>query len=144
MGTSSVRQRSYYGGGGSTGNLNENLNDKDQNSAEIVDNVIRTFLPFLPNGNVKTPVYCAASELIRYAYMIREEGLEKATVSMGVRVTKEYVIPHIANAAWDQVNSHLVRNNLTYPANRYAETAFKRTMIEIMNKGVDAIEEKYE
>lgn len=143
MGTSSVRQRSYYSGGGSSGNLNNQLRDKDHNSVEIVDNVIRTFLPFLPNGNVKTPVYCAASELIRYAYMIQEKGVEKATVSMGVRLTKEYVIPYVANAAWDQVNNHLLENNLTYPANRYAEKAFKRTIIEIMNKGADAIEKRY-
>ena len=142
MGTSSVRQRSYYGGGGS-GGLNDKLTDKDQNSAEIVDEVIRTFLPFLPNGSVKTPVYCAASELIRYAYMIQEKGVEKATISMGARLAKEYIVPYVANAAWSQVNSHLVKNNLTYPANRYAEKAFKRTMVEIMNKGVDAIEERY-
>jgi hypothetical protein len=143
MGTSSVRQRLYYSGGGSLGNLNTDLNDKLQNTASIVDNVMRTFLPYLPNGNVKTPVYCAASELVRYAYMINEKGFENATVSMGIRVTKEYIIPYTANATWDYTNSNLIRNNLPYPTNVYAEKAFKRTMIEIMNEGADAVGERY-
>jgi len=143
MGTSSVRQRSYYSGGGSSGDLNTDLNDKLQNTASIVDNVLRTFLPLLPNGSVKTPVYCAASELIRYSYMINEQGVENATVSMGIRLAKEYIIPHLANAAWDHVNSNMVRDNLPYPTNKYAEKAFKSTMIEVMNKGVDAIGERY-
>jgi len=143
MGTSSVKQRSYYGEGGSSGDINTDMHEKLQNAATILDNVMRTFLPLLPNGSVKTPVYIGASELVRYAILIQEQGLENATVSMGVRVAKEYIIPHVANAAWDNVNSNLVKNNLPYPTNKYAEMAFKKTLVEVMNKGVDAIEERY-
>jgi len=143
MGTSSVRKQNFSGGGGSD-SLNEGLNEKLENAAPVIDSVMRFFLPLLPNGSVKTPVYCAASELIRFAYAIQEQGLEKAAVSTGIRITKEYLIPQVANAAWNHVDSYLVKNNLQYPTNKYAEMAFKRTLIEVMNKGVDAIAERTE
>jgi len=145
MGTSSVRQRSgskKYGGAGGSDPLINHLNKKPENSAEIFDAVMRALLPFLPDGSVKTPIYCAASELIRFAYAIEDQGLERAMVSTGVRITKEYIIPQIANATWNQVEAHLVKNNLEFPMNKYAEMAFKRTFIEVMERGVDAIAEQ--
>ena len=102
---------------------------------EDVDTAMRIVLPLLPDGSAKMPLYCAAYEAVYFAYQWKENGLEHAARESGRRIGKEYLVPTVVNRSWERISRHSPQTPLT----GYAEKAYKRTMSQILNRGVDAL-----
>ena len=108
-----------------------------QDTATKVDKAFKILLPLLPNGAAKTPIYVAASEATYFAYKWKTEGLDRALRESGRRIGKEYAVPALVNRSWDEIAKRVPPS----PLSGYAERAYKKTMTQILNKGVDALAE---
>ncbi len=138
MGTSSVRRRPRRRkrkGNGGGGQDSIDWVEHATDAAEKIDHAIKEVLPLLPNGSAKTPVYIGATETLYFAYKWREGGLEHAFRESGRRIGKEYLVPFAVDRSWGEVTKRMPSS----PLSRYAESAYKRTMTQILNKGVDAL-----
>lgn len=151
IGTSSVKRRPRRrkrgrgrrpGGGGGSGDGDRGDSGESVDwvantaeAAEKVDRVLKEVLPLLPNGSAKTPIYIGATETLYFAYKWREGGLEHAIRESGRRIGKEYVVPFVVDRSWAEVAKRMPAS----PLSRYAEGAYKRTMTQILEKGVDAL-----
>lgn len=143
MGTSSVKRTPHRrgggggGGGGGDGDGGTGGQERLEDAAAKLDDAIKAALPLLPDGAAKTPVYIGASETVYFLYQWRQGGLENAVRMSGRRITEEYVVPALVGRSWDAIATRLAPS----PLSRYAEKAYKRTMTQILDKGVDALAE---
>lgn len=140
MGTSSVKRTPHGGGGsggagGGGGGGESDGEARLEDAAAKLDDAIKAALPLLPDGPAKTPVYIGASETVYFLYQWRQGGLENAARMSGRRIAEEYVVPAIVGRSWDSVAKRLPPS----PLSRYAERAYKKTMTQILDKGVDAL-----
>ncbi len=140
IGTSSVK-RTPHRRGGTSGNGGVARDSEGQQTLEDaagkLDEAIKTVLPMLPDGAAKTPIYVGASETVYFLYQWRQGGLEHALRASGRRIAEEYLVPGIVNRSWTEIASRAPAT----PLSKYAESAYKKTMTEILDKGVDALAE---
>jgi hypothetical protein len=90
---------------------------------------------------VSTPIFCAASEGIRFALDVKDRGMDYAIKHEAIRVSERFIIPSISNGLWQLVSSKMDPEYTNSPFGKLAELAFKKTMNEIMTKGLQASEE---
>ena len=95
-----------------------------------------------PVSPVSTPIFYAASEGIRFALDVKDRGMDYAIKHEAIRVSERFVIPSISDCLWQLVSSKMDLGYAYTPFGRLAELAFKKTMNEIMTKGLQALEER--
>ncbi len=139
MGTSSVKRTPHRrgSGDGEGGSGGSDAQEQLENAAAKLDDALKTALPLLPDGSAKTPIYVGASETVYFLYQWRQGGLENAVRMSGRRITEEYVVPAIVSRSWGAIAGRLPAS----PLSRYAERAYKKTMTQVLDKGVDALAE---
>jgi len=115
----------------------DDLSEGAEKAAPIVDSAIKTVLPMLPNGSAKTPMYYAGTEGLRFLMDVDKYGFEEAVKREGVRLTRELVAPRTSDALWSKV-SEKDPGLANSPMGTYAERAFKKTMNDIITRGVEA------
>jgi len=68
---------------------------------------------------------------------VNKYGFEKAAKREEVRLTREFVAPRVSDALWSKV-SEKAPSLANSPMGAYAERAFKKTMNDIITRGVEA------
>ena len=131
------RQGGGGGGGGEGAGGGSDGQERLEDAAAKLDDAIKTVLPFLPDGAAKTPVYIGASETVYFLYQWRQGGLENAIRMSGQRIAEEYAVPALVGRSWDAIATRLPPG----PLSKYAERAYKKTLTQILDKGVDALAE---
>jgi hypothetical protein len=88
---------------------------------------------------VSTPVFIGIFEGLRFAFDVKEKGLEEAAKREVIHISEAYVIPSISDGLWNIAFSRMDPQLANSPFGRLAEVAFKKTMNQIMSKGAEAL-----
>jgi hypothetical protein len=134
MGTSSCRQAPKSN---AWKNVVADLGEGAKKAAPIVDSTIKIVLPTLPNGSMKVPIYYGGTEGLRFLMDANKYGFEEAVKKEGVRLTQQFVAPQISDGLWSKV-AEKAPGLADSPMGAYAERAFKKTMNDIVTRGVEA------
>ncbi len=92
---------------------------------------------------VNAPLIFGMAEGVRFLSDVNEYGINEATERGALRVVSNYLIPSLSDALWSEVLSNVDSEHVNSPFSRLAETAFKKTLNQIMIKGVEAYVEEF-
>lgn len=119
------------------------LRAPERNAASVVGVTFSVAMRTLPAvAPVSTPIIWGASEAFRFVLDVRERGLENAVKREAIRLSEQYVIPSISSGLWEVASAKIDPRFANSPFSRLAEVAFKKTMNQVMTKGVEALEEE--
>lgn len=121
--------------------VSESLKAPQINAGTVVVATLSAVVPWIPPGHIVRPVVAVAAEGIRFAYEVREKGLQEASKSEMISLPKRFVVFGVSDGLWKVAASNVPPEYINTPYGRLAEIAFKKTMSNILLKGIEAMEE---
>jgi len=123
-------------------NVIASLRSPERNATTIINTTFSVAMSTLELVSpVSVPIFYAASEGLRFALNVRNLGMDDAIRHEAIQVAERFVVPSISNGLWQLVSSKIDPKFANSPFGKLAESAFKKTMNEIMAKGIEALEE---
>lgn len=127
--------------------IRENLlsPQKIEKTTQIADSTMQLTLPFLPNSQAKYPLYWGTKLGIHFAKNLNEsKDLKMATQkTLKSETTKNFALNSISSHIWNGIDSKIAKEKLPRTLEPFARIAFKKTLNNIMIRGVDAFEERF-
>jgi len=116
------------------------LKAPERNANAVLNVAFSVAISTLPTiSPVSAPIAFGVSEGLRFAFDVRERGLDTAVRREAIRVSERYVVPSISNGLWEIASSKMDPKFSNSPFGRLAEVAFKKTMNQVMSKGAEAL-----
>lgn len=112
----------------------------ERNASSIVSNTMKIAMPMIPASHFSIPALCAVSEGIRFAWLVKNKGLEDAVNTEGIRLAETFVAAGISITLWKIVAAKVDSTLVNSPFGRLAENSFKKTIFAIIEKGAGALE----
>lgn len=110
-----------------------------EGAASTVDTLIRYFLPLLPDGSAKLPLYEAARYGGKFLWDVEKHGLQKAVENLAISYVRGKVAHEAINGVVGQVSQSVVDSGANRALANFAEEALSETMSSIMVRGADAL-----
>jgi len=117
------------------------LRSPTRNANAVVGTTVSAAVPLIPPGYVSVPVAIAAYEGLRFAALVKRDGIDSAAEKTSVRLVEKYVAPSISSSLWTSISDRLPSAYGNSVFGKVAETAFKKTLNTVLTKGVEAMEE---
>jgi len=118
------------------------LKSPERNAATVLKTTFSVAMGTLEYvAPVSVPIFWAASEGIRFGLNVRDRGMDYAIKHEAITVTERFIVPSISNGLWRMTASKMGVGFAESPFGKLAELAFKKTMNEIMARGIKALEE---
>ena len=122
-------------------NVIASLRAPERNAATTVNTTFSVAMGTLKLVHpVSAPIFYAASEGLRFALDVKERGIDYAIKHEEIRVAERFFIPGVSDALWQLVTCKIDPRLVNSAFGKLTESAFKKTMNEIMTKGVEALE----
>ena len=112
----------------------------ERNASSIISNTMKIAMPMIPASYFSIPALSAVSEGIRFAWLVKNKGLERAVKIEGIRLAETFVAAGISITLWKIAAAKVDNKLVNSPFGRLAEDSFKKTIFAIIEKGAGALE----